>query len=203
MHSIHVHTCMYVSDIHVQSYMYVQQLNHVINYGTIFYARGLSEEFKLFILHAILSYSGENSRIVLWLSQWWRMVHCKCAFQVGSAKLLNKISNLKFGKQMWPRMVKPTKSRWTPIQDTANFRPMGCYTALLVFFTDYTCTCTCSSRMFISQFPANKITEIDLEVCEKAKFRAPFLRLLVRFFLFIKCVFLEIIVSLFFDFQSP
>ena len=45
---------------------------------------------------------------------------------------------------------------------------MGCDTALLGFFTDY------SSRMFISQFPANKITEIDLEVCEKAKFRAPF-----------------------------
>ena len=36
------------------------------------------------------------------------------------------------------------------------------------FFTDY------SSRMFISQFLANKSTEIDLEVCEKAKFRAPF-----------------------------
>ena len=52
--------------------------------------------------------------------------------------------------------------------DEANFRPMGCYTALLVFFTDY------SSRMFISQFLANKITEIELEVCEKAKFRAPF-----------------------------
>ena len=57
---------------------------------------------------------------------------------------------------MWPRTAKPAKSRWTPIQDTANFRPMGCYTALLVF-TDY------SSRMFISQFPANKITEIDFE----------------------------------------
>ena len=37
-----------------------------------------------------------------------------------------------------------------------------------LFVTDY------SSRMFISQVPANKITEIDLEVCEKAKFRAPF-----------------------------
>ena len=73
---------------------------------------------------------------------------------------------------------------------------MGCYTALLVFFTDY------SSRMFISQFPANKITEIDLEVCEKVKFRAPFCGC---FFLFFKCVFLEIVhvVSLFFDFQSP
>ena len=59
---------------------------------------------------------------------------------------------------MWARTAKPAKSRWTPIQDTANFRLMGCYTALLVFFTDY------SSRMFISQFPANKITEIDLEV---------------------------------------
>ena len=34
----------------------------------------------------------------------------------------------------------------------------------LRFFTDY------SSRMFISQFPAKKITEIDLEVCEKAKY---------------------------------
>ena len=41
------------------------------------------------------------------------------------------------------------------------YRPLG-------FFTDY------SSRMFISQFPANKITEIDLEVSEKVKFRAPF-----------------------------
>ena len=42
------------------------------------------------------------------------------------------------------------------------------YRPLVFVFTDY------SSRMFISQFPANKITEIDLEVCEKAKFRAPF-----------------------------
>ena len=41
------------------------------------------------------------------------------------------------------------------------YRPLG-------FFTDY------SSQMFISQFPENKNPEVDLEVCEKAKFRAPF-----------------------------
>ena len=75
---------------------------------------------------------------------------------------------------------------------------MGCYSALLfLFFSDY------SSQMFISQFPANKITEIDLEVCEKVKFRAPFCGCLCVFSRFFKCAFLEIVVSLFFEFQSP
>ena len=68
------------------------------------------------------------------------------------------------------------ETRWTPIQDTANFRPMGCYTALLGFFTDY------SSRMFISQFPANKITEIDLEVCEKSEILSTILRFIYCFY---------------------
>ena len=51
------------------------------------------------------------------------------------------------------------------------YRPLG-------FFTDY------SSRMFISQFPANKITEIDLEVCEKRNSEHYF-----AFFSFFKGVF--------------
>ena len=93
---------------------------------------------------------------------------------------------------MWPRTAKPAKSRWTAIQDTANFRPMGCYTALSGFFTDY------SSRMFISHFPANKITVNRFRSVWKSKIPSTILRLLVHFFSFFKCVFLEIVVSLFF-----
>ena len=70
-------------------------------------------------------------------------------------------------KYLWPRTAKPAKSRWTPIQDS-QFSTNGVLYHPLGFFTDY------SSRMFISQFPANKINEIDLELCEKAKIRAPF-----------------------------
>ena len=90
-----------------------------------------------------------------------------------------------------PQKVAEPQSEIQPI-----FDQWGCYTALLGFFTDY------SSQMFISQFPANKITEIDLEVCEKVKFPHHF-AVIYRFITIFKCVFLEIVVSLYFDFQSP
>ena len=59
--------------------------------------------------------------------------------------------------------VAEPQSKIQPIFGQWGVIPPSCF-----LFTDY------SSRMFISQFPANKITEIDLEVCEKLKFRAPF-----------------------------
>ena len=74
---------------------------------------------------------------------------------------------------MWPRTAKIAEPQ-------SKIRPCngGVISPSWFFFTDYFISII---FMFISQFPANKITEIDLEVCEKAKFRAPFLRLLVRF----------------------
>ena len=71
-----------------------------------------------------------------------------------------------------PQKVTEPQSKIQPIFDQWGVIPPSWV------FTDY------SSRMFISQFPANKITEIDLEVCEKAKIPSTILRLLVRFFLF-------------------
>ena len=62
-----------------------------------------------------------------------------------------------------PQKVAESQSKIQPIFDQWGVIPPSWF-----FFTDY------SSRRFISQFPANKITEIDLKVCEKAKFRAPF-----------------------------
>ena len=74
-------------------------------------------------------------------------------------------SALDISEKTWtnvtPQKVAEPQSKIQPIfNQWGVFRPL--------FFTDY------SSRMFISQFPANKITEIDFEMCEKAKFRAPF-----------------------------
>ena len=61
-----------------------------------------------------------------------------------------------------PQKVAEPQSKIQPIFDEWGVIPPSWV------FTDY------SSRMFISQFPANKITEIDLEVYEKAKFQFQF-----------------------------
>ena len=62
-----------------------------------------------------------------------------------------------------------TRKKWlNPNPRYSQFSTNGGVIPPSWVFTD------CSSRIFISQFPANKITEIDLEVCEKAKFRALF-----------------------------